>query len=87
MKCSTEQIIGHLILKGFIPRDACLELIDFFHRDIDSYNPKYNWSIYLDTETNKVQISDSLGWIPFDKVVTTQEDLNKAIEIYFAQIK
>lgn len=79
------EIIGYLILSGFIPRDKDLECIDFFHKNINSDSYEYNWGIIFTPGNNYAQVSDSSGYIPISIVIDSQEKLNKVIEIYIKE--
>jgi hypothetical protein len=84
---TTEEIIATLILKGFAPRDKSRDYIDFYHTDVWLESREYNWGIIFDPSDNSAYVSDSQGWMPFNQVISTKEDLNKAISDYTDQVK
>lgn len=84
---TTEEIIATLILKGFAPRDRSRDYIDFYHTDVWWESREYNWGIIFDPSNNSACVSDSEGWIPFNQIIATKEDLNKAINDYTEQVR
>ncbi len=84
---TSREVIGTLVLNGFRMRDLDLKLFDFYHMSVDGDSGEYNWGIIFDEESGECQVSDSSGYIPFDKVIINDFVLQECIDTYMNCVK